>query len=520
MKRHPLLFLTFLLLVIYNFIFIFLPPYLKDELFYYLALPHYWRLTNTFGPVYWFTPSHFPPFLMWLYYLVSPEHYIIAHLIGFLGLCLLISFLYFYSRTFHVKHFPDNFFISAILLLLIPVVIQIGASAYAGIWSAAFIGFYFYFLLLYKKKRRFLFLIISAFFLSLSVGTKYTGLTMGVILGLLSTLLLDNKKQAILYLTITPLVVAIINSPWMIMNYNDTGNPIYPILGKFFTLKHVQHFNPQPIKFSIHITPLMERALIYKENIFQIITAPIRIFFYGKDGVPALFDGALAGYLLIFPLFIWKKSRELRVTIIASLVYLIILFLSFPLRARYLLPIVPFMVIASTEGFFSIANTKKYLAYFLLMFTLAFPVYYLYSHTIKTEIFPFITGRISKDAWQERHVPYFSAYKEINNLRCNGVFLYFMGRRGYYINKPFAFEPSYNVEGAWFYYSFLKNSPEIFLSLHTDCIAVNKFLFNRFIKINFKPEEIQVLPRFFEKYFKLIYNDNIIEVWKIRLERF
>ncbi len=517
-KRFGLALLLPLLLLIFHFIFVFLPPYMKDELYYYLALPHLWELTGKIKPFFWFVPSHFPPLFMWIYYIISPAHYVITHIIGFASLIFFLVFLYLYQQKNLGENFPANFLVASVLFLLIPVVFQISATAYVGIWVAAFIMAYLYFFSMYIKEGDNLSLFLSALMLSLAVFTKYTGLTVSVIIFLFSILQLrGDRRRQLRYMFFTPLIILIPNLPWMIANYLDTGNPIYPLLGKIFTFKRVEHYNPAAIKFDTYISPLMARRFLYHENWLQIISAPLRIFFYGKEGNPALFDGSLAAYLLIFLPFLRKSHRHLYSYVLMAGIYIIIAFFSTPLRARYLIPVIPLLLIPATEGFLQLFTRHRILAMTLMALTLILPINYIMTRTARTDLFPYVSGNMEKEYWLKKHVIYFDAYQWINsNNQCKKVFLYFNGRRGYYIDRPFMFEPETNVEGSWFYYGLKHDTVEPFKFYKIDCLFISKPFFSIFVRNNFKEEELKKLPGYFESHFSLIYNDNLVEIWKLR----
>ncbi len=517
MKKTRILFLPIILLLIWHFLFIFLPPYMKDELYYYLALPHLWKIIGTVKPFFWFLPSHFPPLFMWIYYIISPEHYILSHLIGFSSTIMFLFFLYIFFKKFYREQFPTNFLVGSIIFLTIPVIFQISGTAYVGIWVATFTMGYIYFLYSYIEREKYYYLLLASLMMALSVATKYTGLTVSVILGILSLPLLKTKKQLLLFLVTLPLTVILINLPWLIMNYRDTGNPIFPLLGKFFTWKRVYHYNPAAITFSTYINPIAERRLIYRENWIQILSAPIRVFFYGREGNPALFDGALSPLLLIFIPFIGKKGwQKNKVLIISASIYIIVTFFSTPLRARYLIPVIPLLMIPSLDGLIQLYNRNKIIVFIMLIAALIIPVNSMINRTYHTNILQYITGKVSEKTWKEKHILYYKAYAWTEIAPCRKIFLYFNGRRGYYINKPFMFEPSKNVEGSWLYYAFIHHTLSPFRRYGVDCLFISKPFFRIFLKNNFTQQQLSKFSLFFENHSVLIYNDNLVAIWKLK----
>lgn len=98
-------------------------------------------------------------------------------------------------------------------------------------------------------------------------------------------------------------------SPWAMRNYLWTGNPLYPL---YDTL-----FNPQNAFIERKLNPFAIRRMLYNESIWQTPAVPFRIFFQGQDNDPALFDGRLNPYLIIFAIlwiFFGKPSeRQIKV---------------------------------------------------------------------------------------------------------------------------------------------------------------------------------------------------------------
>src|SRR5262249_16223916 len=121
---------------------------------------------------------------------------------------------------------------------------------------------------------------------------------------------------------------------------------------------------------------LAKRELLYGESWWQITTLPLRLFFFGRDDDPQYFDGVLGpSLILLFPWAFkgkWLEEKKLLMSF-ALLFFLCGLFLV-DLRARYVLPIVPPLVILFTYGVFNIYLRIKQPAY-LFVALLGFAAY-------------------------------------------------------------------------------------------------------------------------------------------------
>ena len=109
------------------------------------------------------------------------------------------------------------------------------------------------------------------------------------------------------------------------------------------------------------------RTIAHGEPWWQIALLPIRIFFEGKDGRDQYFDGKLNPFLLILPIFaFWRVregpktlGREKIIFLVFAILFFAFAFFSTVLRIRYILPIIPPLVILSVFGIRNIAEAVK-----------------------------------------------------------------------------------------------------------------------------------------------------------------
>ena len=100
------------------------------------------------------------------------------------------------------------------------------------------------------------------------------------------------------------------------------------------------------------------RRIIFKESWAEIAAIPIRIFFQGQDDKPKYFDGKLNPFLLILPIFAFfprseetsQAKIEKNLLLAFIILFLLISFFKTSIRIRYIVPILPPLIILSTIG--------------------------------------------------------------------------------------------------------------------------------------------------------------------------
>ena len=99
-----------------------------------------------------------------------------------------------------------------------------------------------------------------------------------------------------------------------------------------------------------------KRELLYGENLWQILSLPLRIFFSGQDDNPQLFDGVLTPILIILLPWTfkgkWLEDKKLLARF--ALIFLAYAVFLVDMRIRYILPLVPALVVLAVYGVFNI----------------------------------------------------------------------------------------------------------------------------------------------------------------------
>jgi 4-amino-4-deoxy-L-arabinose transferase-like glycosyltransferase len=228
--------------------------------------------------------------------------------------------------------------------------------------------------------------------------------------------------------------------PWLAKNWLQTGNPFFPLLGGFFPVKtEIEGGGVSYVSLGV----FAKRELLYGESWWQITALPLRLFFFGRDDDPQYFDGVLGpSLILLLPwAFKGKWLEEKKLLVSFSVLFFAYALFLVDLRARYILPIVPPMVILFTYGVFNVYLRLKQPAYLFaaLLGFATFNGYYLWRYFQDVAPLGYVTGRETRVAYLTRTLPEYPAFQYINRelLPATKIYLLFVGRRGYYCEREY-----------------------------------------------------------------------------------
>jgi energy-coupling factor transporter transmembrane protein EcfT len=283
-----------------------------------------------------------------------------------------------------------------------------------------------------------------------SMSVKPNGLLVFLLLFFLLIFLIDKvarrdtiwmARQAIFFalLALIPL------TPWLVKNLAWTGNPLFPFFGGFFGGSAGGEGEPG-------LGILERRRFFYGESWWQIAALPLRIFFSGQDDKAQYFDGVLNPMLILFLpwAFKGKWAEEKKVFLGFVLVYFLYASFLTELRIRYLLPVIPPLVILLVYG---LHNIYLRIAHPSLLFGAALILLgmnglYLWSYFHRVSPVDYLSGRESREAYLARVLPDYPPLQFINQSLPSTakVYFLFMGRRVYYCEREYIHDGS---EYAW-----------------------------------------------------------------------
>jgi len=457
------------------------PPTSRDALTHHLFIP---KLYIAHGGIYQipeFSWSYYPMNLDLLY--MAPLYFgndIIPKYIHFFFALMTAVLVYRYLKK---KCGTQYGLLGALFFLSIPIIVKLSITVYVDL-GVIFFTTASLLLLLHWAEKNFQtrFLILAGLCCGLAAGTKYNGIISIVLLTLFIPLIYQqsatvgkkNDRKALFYGLLFATTALTMFSPWLIRNYVWTGNPIYPLHNSFFQKVKGGEINKQAVEENENIESLQRRPtesgnefitrkILYHEKWWQALLLPIRVFYEGRDDNPQFFDGKLSPFLLFLPLlaFLFKSTnlqrrREEKFLLIFAILYFFLAFFQSAFRIRYMVPVIPPLVILSMSGLHRTFKhlfarirpgaLQKTLIVFLATGIPSLMLWYnadYISHQfalIKT--IPYLRGTISRDQYITAFRPEYPAILHANtHLSPNTkVLCIFLGNRGYYMNFQPIFE--------------------------------------------------------------------------------
>jgi len=507
----------------------FTPPISRDALIHHLALPKLWCLYGLGFDMPWANFSYFPMNIDLIYYLCLLCHNDVLpkfiHL-GFGIATALVIYLYLKPRTSTSWSIFGGF-----IFITIPIIIWLSTVAYVDLGMIFFtttslITFTEWREGRYQKKRWFY---ISAVSIGLALGCKYNALI--PFFFMICTLCYCYAKDqhaswpAICYGCLYILIAGIMVSPWYIKNALETGNPLYPLLHHFFNSN--QNTDSPAVNF------FMIRHLLYNESICETLLIPFRMFFQGNDASYQYFQGELNPLLIIFlPFAIMNKSkRDSIVFCVYSFCIIWVTFYTSYQQVRYIAPVLPILSIVAVYG---IQTCHEFLQkpgkiwiviriglWIVIIALLSNNIGYLKDHFSKIDPLPYIMNQETKDDYLNRHLSHYSMYSYINSHipEQSNIFLVFLGRRSYYLDRAFRYENGFGMkllselvnhsETEDLFTQFMADFPSTHM-LMRDSLAM------KYLTDNFQPDVLDRFKKQFNKHFELVQKIQDYALWKVK----
>jgi 4-amino-4-deoxy-L-arabinose transferase-like glycosyltransferase len=319
-----------------------------------------------------------------------------------------------------------------------------------------------------EDPKRIRWIIISGICSGLALSTKYNAmLSVTLITLLFGYFFLKTRNNKIIeqlntikYMAIFTFCALLVYSPWLIRNYSLTGNPIYPLHQSFFSqISKNDAINDETNEKKLD--PLTMRKVVYNESLIYSLAVPIRIFYEGQDDNPQYFDGKINPLLLLFSfLLVVLKNKRWQNQFLATFVILTLLYtvLAVDMRIRYVITIVPPMIILSVFGLFELTQWLK--RRFPdsktphLIITPLILIYFVYNISYGINLYknidpmPFLTEKISRDDYISNKLSYYSLNKIANKVvHTHGKLLgIYTGNRRYYIDVPLSLESTLPID--------------------------------------------------------------------------
>ena len=447
------------------------PPVSRDALTHHLLIPKIYLQSGKMIELPHIGFSYYPMNLDMLYLLplyfgndILPKF--IHFIFGLLTAGLIFSFL--------KKRIGISYGLFGVLMFLsTPVIIKLSTTVYVDLGLVFFTTAALFNLIKWHKSLyNIKYLLYSAVSCGLALGTKYNGLvTFFLLTASVPVIYLRShpkgfavQARAIGWAATYALIALLFFSPWMIRNVYWTGNPVFPLYNRLFSTAPATTQIPLPAEVRQEIEArtgewnhIAVRRIVYKESWAQIALIPLRIFFQGKDDDPQYFDGRLNPFYLILPIFAFFPFRkdppvenyEIKLLLYFVLLFLLISFLRTSIRIRYIVPILPAVIIMSTAGFHNLVriiktvrspmavNYSKVLAATILVILFGMNAIYLLDQFKVVDPFSYLSGKLDRDAYITRFRPEYPVMRYANfHLQTGSKILgLYLGNRRYYCDR-------------------------------------------------------------------------------------
>ena len=506
-----------------------LPPTERDALIHHLAVPKLWLEAGGMVEMPWLLYGYYPMNLELLYLLplalgADWAAQLIHH--GFALLTGLLVGLHLGRRLG-----PNWGLAGALFFLSTPLVFRLSASANVDLGLGFFITAAWMALLGWAETRRLFFFLLSALALGLALGAKYNALLAAPLLAAAVFILRlragAGLRSSLAWTAIYTLVSSLVFLPWMVRDFLWTGNPLYPLLNSLWGLESL---GPPGLE---RLSLLAHRHYLYGESLLEILLVPVRAFFSGQDDSPRYFDGVLSPALLLFslPALIRPRARELRPLGFFALLYTLLVFFQATFRVRYLMPILPVLVVLMTYGLYEARETlgrvlsgrAAAVALGLIVAVCLLPNgLYLAHFWQKAEPAAFLTGREDRAGYLRRHLEYYPAVDYLNRTLPGEarVLLLFAGDQGYYLNRGYRFAAYFSGEGLRPVLERAVSGDAVyegFCGLGLTHILTRDDLLAGYLASNFDRARLRVWTDFAKKYLRLLYRGRGYSLYQIGL---
>jgi hypothetical protein len=513
-------------IIIVEIILSLVPPTARDELTHHLAIPRLYARAGRIIEVPMAPYAYYPmlvdmlftPWVIWGYDFVPK----LIH--GLFGLLTGLSLYAYLSRRMNSIYGLLGFF----FFISVPAVLRISHWAYVDLAVTFYCTASLLCILRWREEKQSKsWLLLAALAAGFTVASKPNGFVAWGLLSVIFTLCVVNEPERgagkmLSELVLFAVVGALPFLPWLIKNWLQTGNPFFPLMAGFFPSKAAAGAAASTSFVGIGI--LAKREFLYGETWWQIAALPIRLFFSGQDDSPRYFDGVLSPILLLLLPWAFKgKWREEKMLLMGfAVLFLAYAIVLVDIRVRYILPMVPPLVVLLVYGVFNVYLNIKQPAYLFvgLLFFAALNGSYLWSYFNEVAPLSYITGRETRDEYLARSLAEYPALHFINRqLPASAkIYLLFAGRRAYYCDRDY-FHDGGELPGLLINALRLAKEPaDIDRALREKGLThllVREELLVRFLQDNLTPTQRSVWQNFVSNHLRGLFRQNGFAVFQL-----
>ena len=520
-RLHRLLWFLIFVILLAEIVLGLVPPTARDELTHHLVLPKRYVQEGRIFEIPFAPYSYYPMLLDMLYapwikwgWDFAPK--LIHGLFAFLTGLLIYAHL---SRRLSATYGLLGFF----SFISTPVILRLSN------WGYVDLGLIFYstssLLCLLRWSEAVQgrsWLVLAGLSAGFTLSTKPNGLLVFFLLVVLLAFILERARtkswkfkaaQIMLFIGLALIPIG----PWFVKNAIQIGNPFFPFFSSILGGGGEGGGDPG-------LGILAKRRYFYGESWWQIAALPLRVFFSGQDDRAQYFDGALNPILiLLLPwAFRGKWTEENRLLFGFALAYFFYALFLTDLRIRYILPIVPPLVILLAWGIHNIYLRVARPSYLFggVALLLALNGSYLWNYFSLASPVQYLTGRESRDDYLTRMLPDYPAFRYVSQRLPSTakIYLLFMGRRAYYCERDYFHDPEDNP---WILFRMLQSAQkgddldsELRERSITHLLAQDQLLL-AFLNNNLSPDQKKLWVAFANRHLRMLFNSRGYSLYEI-----
>jgi 4-amino-4-deoxy-L-arabinose transferase-like glycosyltransferase len=435
------------LFIILNLSITLTPPLSKDALIYHLVGPSIFIEHHGIGFVSGNFYTNFPFTTEMLFTLgMLLQGAILPKLIHFsFGILTLVGIFQWTASRSSVS----TGLLAGAVYYTLPLVAKLSGWAYIDLSLAFYVLLMIIALLDWNESHHKGLLALAGIFAGLTMGIKYSGIFMVLIITLGAVLFLrvrnSQRDSRIGHAAMKVLIIsAVVASPWYLKNWILTGNPTYPFLYSIFGGREWSQEMARTYAMFLSFVGSGPGVVNY-------LRLPWDVCFVGGNGRP-YFDGFIGPIFLLVPILsvaIRPKPVGTKLMLFFSLVYFVLWGMLIQ-QLRFLLPVFPVLSIAlallvyqSPQAWF---RTRLCILLFCLS-TFAFNTYYYIDHFRRIAPHKYLFGIQSEPQFLRSHLPSYPAIEYINhNLNDHDKVLFvFLGNGLYYCKRPYIYDPVFEA---------------------------------------------------------------------------
>lgn len=499
------------------------PPTARDELTHHLVIPRLYVQAGRIIEVP-FAPYSYYPMLLdmlyapWVQWKWDSVPKLVHGLFGWLAGLLLYAYL---ARRLSPIYGLLGFF----FFVSLPAVLRLSTWAYVDL------GVVFYStasllcaLRWLEEKKGSRWLALAGLTAGFAFATKPNGLVAAFVLALLLLFTCARVTRPIRTMAVVFCIygaAALLPAlPWLIKNWFQTGNPLFPFLTGLFAGQGGGGINIRPTELGV----FAKRALLYGESGWEIAALPLRVFFFGKDDNPQYFDGVLSPLLILFLPWAFKGKwpGEKKLFLTFALLYFAYALFLVDLRIRYILLIVPSLVILMAYGIHNIYLRIARPTYLIaaVLFFFALNGVYLWRYFQEVSPLAYALGRESRDAYLTRKLAEYPAIQYVNQeLPADAkIYFLFIGRRAYYCERSYFHDGG---ELPWRLVGLIRSARNgghvrrELKKMGLTHMLIREDLFSRFLRDNLASTDLETWDRFATRHLRGLYRSRGYAVYQI-----